>query len=303
MACKNTQTNSNIKVVALLVGVPASGKTTFTHNFRQYLKSVDSNLDLICVEFDTFLPRDTRCSDTSSADATFQWRKHRDNMKLQIQTLLDTQDKGLSSEDRLSVLILDDTFHYRSMRYEYYRLSRQKGLRYVQLFFKISLEESLLRNKLREHKVPEGTIYNIWEHIVSPIGSVLEWEQNTIVIDTLSEIPFQLIATKLTEVSTHPLTPVDDTKWKLIEKEVSRKETLSSLSHQSDVILRKVVGAMIRAANQSGMEKEEIISYAERCNGKRKEILKELTEGKWSKEVTELNLEDFLKQLMSEVKI
>ena len=301
MASNNTQTNSNIKVVCLLVGVPASGKTSFTHNFRQYLKSIDSNLDVICVEFDTFLPRDTRCSGTSSADPAFQWRKHRDNMKLQIHTFIDTQDKALSSKDRVSILILDDTFHYRSMRYEYYRLSREKGLGFVQVFFKISLEESLLRNKLREHQIPADTISNIWEQLVSPIGSVLKWEQDTILIDTLSEIPFQLIATKLTEAATHPLTPAEDTDRKFIEREVSRKETQSSVSHQSDVILRKVVGGMIRVANQSGMEKDEIVSYAERCNGKRKEILRGLSEGQWSKEVTELDLEEFLRQLMSEV--
>ena len=253
------------------------------------------------MEFDTFLPRDTRCSDKSSADPTFQWRKHRDNMKQQIQTILDTQDTELSCKDRVSVLILDDTFHYRSMRYEYYRLSHEKGLGYVQVFFKISLEESLLRNRLREHQVPEETISNIWKQIVCPIGSVLKWEQDTIVIDTLSEIPYQLIATKISEAATHPLTLVEDTNRKLIERELSKKETQSSVSHQSDVILRKVVGAMIRAVNTSGMEKDEIVSYAERCNEKRKEILKELSEGKWSKEVTELDLEELLRQLMSEV--
>ncbi|KAI6655469.1 hypothetical protein LOD99_11398 [Oopsacas minuta] len=295
MASNTIQTNSSVKVICLLIGIPAAGKTTFTRNFKEYLKSVDSNLEIICVEFDTYLPKDTRC--VATPVDVFEWRKHRDNMRTQIATFLDTQDT--SSNSKISVLILDDTFHYRSMRYEYYRLARGRGLGFKQLFFEISLEDSLCRNKTRENKIPEDTICNIWGQLVSPIVSGLNWEQDTILVDTTKEFRYDLIATQLEMAATNIVPPPCDTKQKLIEKEVSRKETLSSVPHKCDIFLRKVVGGMIKVAQESGMEREEVVKYAEKCNTKRREVLRDLSIHKWHEGVTQFDLEDLLRQMMT----
>ena len=73
-----------VKLLCILIGIPASGKSTFIHSFKSYLESTESNLNLICVEFDAFLPRDTRCQAGGSPDETFIWKKHRDFLREQI---------------------------------------------------------------------------------------------------------------------------------------------------------------------------------------------------------------------------
>ena len=47
-----------VKLLCILIGIQASGKSTLIHSFKSYLESTESNLNLICVEFDAFLPRD-----------------------------------------------------------------------------------------------------------------------------------------------------------------------------------------------------------------------------------------------------
>ena len=76
-----------VKLFCMLIGIPASGKSTFIHSFKSYLESTESNLNLVCVEFDAFLPRDTRCQ-AGSSDETFIWKKHRDFLREQIDSFL-----------------------------------------------------------------------------------------------------------------------------------------------------------------------------------------------------------------------
>ena len=122
-----------VKLLCILIGIPASGKSTFIHSFKSYLESTESNLNLICVEFDAFQAG-------GSPDETFIWKKHRDFLREQIDSYLgypfgECPDKQFSDllisqlhtdfNNKAIILVLDDTFHYRSMRYEYYRLARK----------------------------------------------------------------------------------------------------------------------------------------------------------------------------------
>ena len=82
------------------------------------------------------------------------------------------------------------------MRYEYYRLARKHRTGFLQLCFETSLEECIVRNKAREHPVPEQAILNIHGQLPNPAGSVFKWEQETIKIDTAKEFEFDAIVKK-----------------------------------------------------------------------------------------------------------
>ena len=239
-----------VKLLCILIGIPASGKSTFIHSFKSYLESTESNLNLICVEFDAFLPRDTRCQAGGSPDETFIWKKHRDFLREQIDSFLgypfgECPDKQFSDllisqlhtdfNNKAIILVLDDTFHYRSMRYEYYRLARKHRTGFLQLCFETSLEECIVRNKAREHSVPEQAILNIHGQLSNPAGSVFKWEQETIKIDTAKEFEFDAIVIKMQESSLKLPPPLADSEQILSHKEAARNETNTSITHQCDI--------------------------------------------------------------------
>ena len=316
MASNIPQTDSNIRLICLLVGIPASGKSVFVRAFREYITSVDSKLNIICVEFDTFLPRDTRCTPKDeSADPEFKWRKHRDELKLKIDTFLSSQlvtgeaigcqevaqfSVAPCPKDGVSILLLDDTFHYRSMRYEYFRLARKYKLGFIQLFFEVGLQESIFRNKNRENKVPEETIVAINEQMASPVGSPFKWERHTVPLDTSKEIPFSLVVTRIVEVLRLPIPTLENLDMKIGAKEKSRKDTLSSVTHQCDIILRKLIGSLIKNASESGMETKEVRIFAEQCNTKRREVLKVVAEDGWVEGHVPLDLESAVSDMLKE---
>ena len=315
MASNIQQFDSNIKAICLLVGIPASGKSTFVRSFTEYLMSMGSKLHIICVEFDTYLPRDTRCANEESADPEFRWRQHRNDLKIKIDTFLTSQlVTGETSEcpevsqfivtpcpkDGVSILILDDTFHYRSMRYDFYRFARKYKLGFIQLYFQVSLEETIIRNKQRDNKVPDETIVTISDQMASPVGSPYKWERQTVPLDTSKEIPFGLVVTRIVEVLKLPATSLQGLDMKTGEKEKSRKDTLASVAHQCDIILRKLIGGLIRNASESGMEMKEVRLFADKCNVKRREVLKVISEEGWAEGHVPLELEPVLSGMLKE---
>ena len=85
-----------VKLLCTLIGIPASGNSTFIHSFKSYLESTESNLlNLICIEFDAFLPRDTICQAGGSPDETFICKKHRDFLREQIDSFLGLLESAL----------------------------------------------------------------------------------------------------------------------------------------------------------------------------------------------------------------
>ena len=313
MASNIQHFDSNIKVLCLLVGIPASGKSTFVRSFRDYLSSVGSKLHILHLEFDTYLPRDTRCSAREeSTDQEFNLRKHRDDLKLKIDTFLSTQlvtgetpqetqlEFPPCPKDSISILTLDDTFHHRSMRYDYYRLARQYKLGFLQLFFEVSLEVSLSRNRVRENRVPEGTVVAIREQMVSPVGSQIKWERHTVPLDTSKGIQFSLVATRIVEVLKFPAPSLECLDVKSGEKAQSRKDTEASVPHQCDIILRRQIGGLVRHASESGMETKEVRLFADKLNAKRREVLRVVSEETWREGHMPLDMESLLSDMLKE---
>lgn len=105
-------------VLIIFFGAPASGKTTLCKQLRHVLQ----DKPIISIEFDSF-ENDAK-SDARKSDGQFDvnvWKQGRRSALLKVTTVLEDSKQSLDEP----TLLLDDTFHLRSMRKEVYRLGSQ----------------------------------------------------------------------------------------------------------------------------------------------------------------------------------
>jgi len=125
-----------------LIGLPASGKTTFA-------KALCSCL---C---DKFIVEHFEYDKVVEWKSEVTWREERSKILKKVSLLIES---SLGHSNDL-VVILDDNMYYRSMRYEFYKLARKYCVCYGQVYFKVDLERAILiDSKRKEGRVGEEVI-------------------------------------------------------------------------------------------------------------------------------------------------
>jgi len=209
MAERNKNSNSSICIV-LLMGLPGAGKTSFITKFGKelsekgycfihvcYDRLIQVSL-LACLILDlvkrVILFQIEDLSDLTS----YKWKGRRSEIKTHVEELvrnlrdnkttdgfedvcgklrIDNPSINLGKES--VVIFVDDNFYYRSMRYEYYQISKKHEVGFCQFHIDETIEECLKRNRSRKDiaRVPEETILHMSEKFECANPFENSWEK------------------------------------------------------------------------------------------------------------------------------
>nr|XP_030132439.3 L-seryl-tRNA(Sec) kinase [Taeniopygia guttata] len=177
------------------------------------------------------------------------------------------------------VLLLDDNFYYRSMRYEVYQLARKYSLGFCQLFLECPVECCLQRNRLRSDPVPEQTIQLMARKIEMPDLRKNTWEHHSLILNSsecISEDDEQIMNLLATALENPERPNEEDTE----QKEAARAICAASAVHQADQACRRVISEAMQDAKGKSLLPSEMKSLAEELNKLKAEFLEDLRQGK-----------------------
>lgn len=250
---------SNI-CINTLIGIPASGKSTFSQKVQSQAKIF--NVIHIC--YDDFIQMPD--IGDSSIEASFyfqskQYKKQRFSVLWLIKQLIDdiqedtkfskfnevlscdfphvTFDIKVDSTKEYYLLIIDDTMHYKSMRKEIRTLARNHQVGYFVTFFHSTLDSAISRNQNRLCSVDEKHLKrmcDIFEPPADEVGDIIH-----INIDDDHEITVDFVELFALKCMKYPLRIVHS-----VESSPMEQSTL----HKVDLILRKSINGKMKKSKE-----------------------------------------------------
>ncbi|NWS77283.1 PSTK kinase, partial [Crotophaga sulcirostris] len=176
------------------------------------------------------------------------------------------------------LLILDDNFYYRSMRYEVCQLARKYSLGFCQIFLECPLECCLQRNRLRSHPVPDETIRLMATKIEMPDPEKNAWERHSLILrssEGAAEDEYQIVALLATALE-NPEKPHEENTE---QKDADRAACAASTVHQADQACRRIISQAMKDAKDHNILPSEMRSLAEELNRLKAEFLEDLRQG------------------------
>ncbi|CDS43439.1 rab6 interacting protein 2 [Echinococcus multilocularis] len=203
-------------------------------------------------------------------EATGKWKTERNAIYSSIQTFITEFGSGNRSFEiqglhiRLPkettgnlpvVVILDDNFYYRSMRKQYFLLSKACRCAYLTVSLRTPLNLCIERNSKRTPSIPSSVLDRMNERFEWPDASNYPWERHNLdLIGTESNYQIGTIEAFIDSVLQQPLILIDMTRVKA-EKEKSRAINKANPIHALDDVLRSLVNACV-ASLSSDLRKE-----------------------------------------------
>ncbi|XP_076053145.1 phosphoseryl tRNA kinase [Oratosquilla oratoria] len=301
----------NISLV-LLIGLPGSGKTTLCKHLKTIWdgKAIKEEIiHIVHICFDDIIPLQeqekfalkqlvTGDKDISSIEGQSEvvdvetveeecWKAARKKVHNQVEDLIEAI-KGRKSENPFQVylpeitvgngihyiILVDDNFYYRSMRYEYYQLARKYTLRFGQVYVDCAVDVAMKQNKQRTTQVPEKVIISMDKKLEIPEPDKISWEANSFSVELDLNDNFDFIGDLLMSQPVEPL--VDRTE----EIKMAQLICSKSVIHQADLILRSLVAETIKEAKlKSTFPPQQMKTWAAGVNSARQTILSKLREG------------------------
>lgn len=178
--------------------------------------------------------------------------------------------------DSKYVILLDDNFYYRSMRYEYFQLARRHSAAFCQVYLHCSTEEAVQHNDTREESVPTGVVTAMAERLQAPQAHLHTWEANTCVLNTGVEQVSEAWDAVIQSFQ-QGLTPLQDREQEVAE---ARRRCSESVVHQADLCLRAIVKCLVKEHLQQMDKRSSSASQvAARINAARQAVLAGLRAG------------------------
>ncbi|EUB59530.1 Ras-related GTP-binding protein D [Echinococcus granulosus] len=249
---------NGVRALILLIGLPAAGKSYISN------KIVDESSKFTCIliEFDDNI--------VFGQSKDFNWKSERNAIYSSIQTFITEfgsgnrsfETQGLhirlpkeTTGDLPVVVILDDNFYYRSMRKQYFLLSKACRCAYLTVSLRTPLNLCIERNAKRTPSIPSSVLDRMNERFEWPDASNYPWERHNLdLIGTESNYPIGTIEAFIDSVLQQPLIFIDMTRVKA-EKEKSRAINKANPIHALDDVLRSLVNACV-ASLSSDLRKE-----------------------------------------------
>lgn len=250
-----------------LIGLPGAGKSTLcTWLLGQQAGLRACHLVHLC--YDDFL--DAR---PNPASAVLPYKEQRAFIFTLLEQIIAAIRKGGpwpnqvrrttgGSDSGADYLILcDDNFYYRSMRYKLYQLCRDAGCVFGQIHIASSLDYCMRANARRsgDDRVPDAVVREMHERIEPP-GSET-WERNSLAVTSLGhEVAGSGIVNFINSLNAMPVAE------KLPSEIGQQPHQEQSLAHSLDLLLRKRIKELLQ-------ELTDKRTASGRLNEERKRIL------------------------------
>lgn len=297
---KVSKMETNVALV-LLVGIPGAGKSTVCKKLAFYLKSrcVKKALCILHVCYDDIIPLSDqrnfvklKQNDDHNYSENETWKNARHNVFSKVDELikcLKTRSENASlhnffnlsnvivESDASYIVLLDDNFYYRSMRYEFYQLARKHTIGFCQLFIECTIDVAIQQNLQRETPVPTGVIETMAAKLQPPLPREHSWESTTCVLksDNLEEL--HVVWDMIKHSFQSPVVPLENHE---LEKAEARLKCSSSVVHQADIYLRSLVGQLIKEARlQGNMGPREVSDFSRNVLAGRQSVLAAVRNG------------------------
>lgn len=251
-------------VLLLLLGLPASGKTTFSKMLMKLNGDVtvpgslgQKNVGIIHICYDALVPL--------ISQHQMKWSESRKKVVALVENIIcllkahnysgledylqqmkinKTRRHILPTTNETTILIIDDNMFYSSMRYEYFKMARKYTISFAEICIHCSTEVACNRNSHRlKDRVPQETIIRMAEKLCCP-SEKNTWEKWSCCLSSESsfgnrdaQAAFQIIEDALKE-PVLPLNTEDD--------ENAHNKDAPNLVHEADIALRKVIGSKIK---------------------------------------------------------
>jgi len=249
--------------IMVLIGLPASGKSTFVQQYKEYIQSKESNMKLAHICYDDLIPLETQKQTVTEPGL---WKDLRTkvhqtvNLKLhqymgQPCDLDSTQfcdtisfgnkdENDIGGESRLLVII-DDNNHLSSMRYPYFQMARDQEIGFCQLHLTTEVQTALRLNKERIHRVPDEVITRMSSTLEAPDPFKNSWEKFSFVIKYNEEIKydFEILSSIIETAFKYPEKQIPDDS---AAREQDRIICSANLIHQVDKHLRTVINKSMK---------------------------------------------------------
>ena len=268
--------------ILLMCGLPSSGKTLLTNNLVNHSKlnpilfKSQSNVVFYKISIDELIPISEQYSKIQTESGF--WKKFRHNLRIAtnlfINQLIDNKltvneiiDENVSSllgsikrQNNLSennlfdnkceyfVVIIDDNFYYKSMRYEFFQTSKKLCLGFAIIMINCSLELSLNRNQNRseDKRLPEDVIIKMNERFECPKPEGFEFRTHFIFADSFDYNIAEELIEFIVDSIDNPI--IYSTIRSPIEEDIRRTlniESKNNLIHKIDCILRQIINEII----------------------------------------------------------
>ncbi|XP_019845721.2 L-seryl-tRNA(Sec) kinase [Bactrocera dorsalis] len=263
--------STRICLVAL-IGLPAAGKSTFS---RWMLSIPQQQFNVIHLCYDDFLP-----AQDNTLIAEIELKSQRSKILANINSLIcELNDNAYIARDiiksvKLSenekcndfLILCDDNNYYRSMRYKLYQLCRQNKCAYAQIYLECDLKLALSRNSARpdNERVSDEILQRMGIRLERPNSAKHHWEENTLLLAGCDD--FTIMKAGILDFLSKSL---DEIVQPLTQSVTT--ETVVSLLHQLDLLLRKRIGDILQLENDSAERSKKVKMLI----AKRKAILQE----------------------------
>ncbi|XP_054081908.1 L-seryl-tRNA(Sec) kinase [Zeugodacus cucurbitae] len=256
-----------------LIGLPAAGKSTFS---RWILSLPQPHFNVIHLCYDDHLP-----AQDNSLNAEFEFQMQRNKILATINSIVcELNDHACVAKDTVKsvklsenvncndfLILCDDNNYYHSMRYKLYQLCRQNKSAYAQIYLECDVNLALNRNSARpdNERVSEKILQRMGIRLEKPDSAKQYWEENTFVLGACENLNV-----KKAQILTFLCNSFDKIPQPLSQTVTS--ETVTSLLHQLDLLLRRRIGEILHLENNSSERSKK----AKMLIAKRKEILQEV---------------------------
>ncbi len=272
-------------VIVVLLGLPASGKSTFARLLSANLSDSSS----VIIEYDKLVPL---AQQKSFLDHPGEWKAERKSILEQVDQYLNGEaietfaPNAANRQSQKLTVIIDDNNYYSSMRYEYFQLARKHQTGFCQFFIDVPEKQALSCNESRcqEAKVPDEVIKKMAVKLEKPEPLKNSWEKFSFQIaikDSLAELKdYSDFCLGMIEMAMrNPVQPLDLEEKAIEEANKDRARLNVSVIHQADKCLRKIIGQKMKEAKDSERDKDELKTRATKLNSVKDELLEDLKTG------------------------